>query len=350
MNKNTGICEGHLSNGKNCTYKSKYITTLDRVLCGIHLKSEKIIEYRLLNNVKRTLNKKTPKIVEIIDTFDILDLPNEIICYIIDLCDFRSKVTFSLSNKEIGDMFPLYSSYTSKKLESHISSTYTDVKLLLQDIKLFNLRYDYYFLKLLITNTSSYDIASHFTTKKEYEYFSTKILGNICNNKNTDVVTKIIDENKHLSYVFLTKAIKYENLEYVDYILTNYTFDHLNTLVVNMSKEGKLPFLLLLLEKGGVVYDDRITNTVIENNHLHCLKSLYEKGYIFGGGCLLNCVIKGTLEFVTYVFETILPVYEDDILDCPLSCVALFLAKKHRKLDCVKYFNKRGVTNRITLQ
>lgn len=344
------MCEGYLANGKNCNYKAKYSTNTNRVLCGIHLKTEKIVNYEVLSVSKsikvipKTTHRRNKKlsIIEIIDTFDIFCLPNEIICHIVDCCDFRSQILFSLSNEETRVMFPKLAQHTTKSIRLHIASTYKDINLLLRDTKLFNINIKHYseFCKLAIINTPSFNVASYFMKLENIRHIT---MINICENKNVEIGTKIIDNHKELSYAFLRKSITCENLHYVSFILDNNTFNSLDALVCEVASKGNLSSLILLLEKGGVVYSGRITDCFVIRGYLDCLIYFNENGYILDSSCLLTAAIGGKLNCVKYIFENILPRYTQNVENCPICLVAYLAAFKFKHLDCIKYFHENGL-------
>lgn len=313
-------------NKKNCTYKTNYITS------DVHLKSENIVKYaQLLNHQKMLL----------LNIFDILCLPNEIICYIVELCGFREQILFSLLSIGTKSMFPELASHTSKTIEQHIASTYMNKELLLRDAKLFkidtNIKSE--FCDLVIANTPSYQIASHFT--KSVSHF--RIL-NICKNKNIDSVgSKILEDNKYSAYSFLYESLKYENLNYSCYLLSHNTFNDLSNLMDLSIKNGQIENMVLLLEKGGIVYDNNITKTIIDYNQLKCLKYFDKNGYILNDICLQYAVMSDYLHFVKYIFENIVPRYNTNVTNCPITQFCYIIAKQYRHKKCIEYFEEQGV-------
>lgn len=343
MSDNKITCEAINANKIKCAYAARYSVVDGRVLCGTHLKKEKLVADKVLlkprvvkskSSTKDNVNvcSENNKIVEIhVQTFDILNLPTEIICCIISMCDLKSQIIFSLSSTETKVMFPNLAECNKSIILKHIASQLT-VEKLIEEASSFKVKLSNNgkLCKMITKNNSNYNVIKHVLWKNK----SASNIASICGHSDIELVKQILNGFPSFTEDCLTSAVKVNNVELLVHLLNrpnHYTYYYSPSLR-EACKLGRLNCLVEFLQRGNSLSHSCISLLAI-NGHIDCLKYVHENNYaILLCGVITDAIKAGHLECMIYLVE---------ILNIPTSDKTLCTdAARYGRLDCLMYLNE----------
>ena len=344
-----GMCEEiNKTTKKRCTYKEKFTNKEGKLVCGIHNKK---------NNSKTTTGIKRIK-----GSFELFELPNEIICAIIDFCDLNSQINISvLCCHTMTNMFPQFSCLQSKEsVSQYIATKYTDIKQIKELTKVFKIKMlqGSSFAKDIARYTNSYEVLTFFKANRACK---NAIIRNICKNNNTKLVEKMIEDDPNNALNYLLGAIEYEALEVIEYILLHNPLPT-QTLCTYAASFGSLNSLKYLHNKG-YEWNEKTCIAAVRAGSLECLKHAHENGcpwYI--SRTAQEACQNGKVDCLEYIFNVAPDVisslcYSSAVGGGHLSCIVFlhennklslsntnttFMAVHCKQLHILKYLHEQG--------
>lgn len=331
-----GVCEEiNKTTKKRCTYKGKFINLENKIVCGIH--NKKNVKSKDKKSV--VSNKHADK-----GSFELSELPNEIICIIVDFCDLKSQIQLSLCCTMMMNMFPQFSTMQdTESISRHIvltNSNVTKMKLLLKSFNI-NMLYGDKFAYLAVKHSPNYDVLNFFKNRKKTK---SMVYDYICKNENTSVVKRILLEDVDNRYKYLPGAIEEENLEYLGYLFSIDTRLMENSDLCRyagvMSKINSLRFL----HEKGCPWTEVVCRAATRAGSLECLIYAHENGcpWDITSICIVACQT-GELECLTYIYEQTRAEEYTLVKQCLTDAV------KHGHLNCVKFLHKHSAPYNISL-
>lgn len=320
MINNNDKCEAMTRNKTRCVNKAKYITAKDNLkVCGIHKDKE--------------VAKKEVNIIEEINSFDLLYLPNEIICEIVDCCDLKSKITLSLCSHEMGDMFPEWKNCTQQRLIEYISINYNCIYLLLSTATRFNIitHLSSKLCKKIVENNKEYDVVNYFVEREKTGNTIKQLIGR---NTHVDVVRKILFAHPEIMNRVMFQASKYNNVAVVTMIVNSHLYHGELGLFYEVCDNGNLTSLIPFIETG-VLWDNRISIVAARRGYLDYIIYANENKFPIPKECMLLAVKKGHLECVKYL-------YIEVFNKINISKNLCTIAARNGQLQCLMYLHEQG--------
>ena len=365
------LCEGICANKKRCSRQAKYSTLTGRVLCGTHVRTEKAEVDKEISTIKRTKQVKIVEVIEIKEdgdevqcvvvnnTFEILQLPNELINIIVGFCNLKSKLLFSLSNLTTMNMFPEWSSYSMEQIELYVASNETNPDALIKEAKSFKIKTgsNSKFIKLVVGNNTNEEVVLYFINMCKTPR---KLVLEICKNSNSELGKSLILENPYDSRNFLDVAIESGNSEYMKFIIDKCDLDNweLTRSTFTAARKGNLEVIKLLLDKGGV-WEEHTSIIATKNGCLNILTFAHENNLSISKSCLLEVIKTPHIECLKYLFK-IIPIHPKGLCnlaaregkleylryfyrkECKLTPSTCTLAAEYGNLECLKYLHRKG--------
>ena len=365
------LCEGICANKTRCTRQAKYSTLIGRVLCGTHVRTEKAEVDKEILTIKRTKQVKIVEVIEIKEdgdeircvvvnnTFEILELPTELVSIIVGFCNLKSKLLYSLSNLTTKNMFPEWSSYSMEQIELYVASNETKPDTLIKEAKSFKIKTgsNSKFSKLVVGNNTNEEVVLHFINMSRTPR---ALVLEICKNSNSELFKKLAVEDPFESYKFINAATESGNLEYMNFIIDKGNMDGWEqsraTLVA--ARKGNLEALKLLLNRGGE-WTEVLATIATTNGFLDILTFAHENNLSIPKNCLLEVIKTPHIECLKYLFK-IIPIPPKGLCniaakegkleylryfyrkECKLTPSTCTLAAEYGNLECLKYLHRKG--------
>ena len=343
-----GLCEEiNKTTKKRCTYKGKFTNKEGKLVCGIHNKK---------NSKTTTYTTRTK------GSFELFELPNEIICAIIDFCDLHSQVKIAvLCCHTMTNMFPQFSCLQSKEsVSQYIATKYTDIKQMKELTKSFKIKMlqDSSFAKIIAQYTNSHEVLTFF---KKNRACKNAIIRNICKNNNTELMRKIIEDDPNNALNYLLGAIEYEALEVIEYILLHNPIPT-QTLCTHAASCGALNSLKYLHNKG-YEWNEKTCSAAVKGGSLECLKYAHENGCPwYTVGIYVEACQNGRVDCLEYIFNIVPSINSSCCVSTAINyghlncivflhennlqslndCNITFMAVHYEQLDILKYLHEQG--------
>lgn len=348
MSDNKITCEAINANKIKCAYAARYSVVDGRVLCGTHLKKEKLVADKVLLKPRAVKSKSSTKnekidntnvcsennkIVEIFNTtFDILNLPTEIIYCIVDFCDFKSQLLFSLLSNDTRVMFPKLANINKDILLEHIAS-HSTVEELTNEASVFKIKItnNGKLCKMVVKNNSNYDVIKHVLGRNK----SGSNIASICKNNDIGLSKQIL--SKIPNYAInncLVSAVKNNKCELFIHILDicDHRYINLYSLFFEASKLGRLDCIIALIQRGhGHHLRDCYIELFAEYGHLDCLVYVRENGFTLTPNVLIKTIKGGHFDCFKFLIK----------LEVSYSNHTFTkTASRYGRLDCLKYLHE----------